>query len=98
MGVLDAVLAWKERRRLRQSMSSPLMRPYRRDSFRYYERGRWVTISAEMLVGAIQRVVYHSAPLHWSNTRSELSASERGRVFNALYDYFVAHHITWKDA
>ena len=98
MGVLDAMLAWKERRHLRQSMSSPFVRPYFRDSFRYYEEGRSVTISAEMLLGPIQRVVYRSRPLRWSDTKSELSASERKRVFDALDTYFVAHHITWKDA
>jgi hypothetical protein len=98
MGLFDSLLAWRESRRLRQSVLTPLVCSYFRDSYRYYENGRFVTVSPEMLTGPVQRVLYRSAPLRWSDSGFELSEAERKRVFDAVTNYFVTHGIKWKDA
>ena len=97
MRILDALLAYKEKRRLSRSLLSPITRPYRRDSFRYYENGRSVTIYAEMMFGQIHRVIDRSSSLKWSDTQSELTAPERERVFESLLEYFKRRKIRWKD-
>ena len=97
MGILDALLAYKEKRRLSRSLVSPIIRPYRRDSFRYYENGRSVTIYAEMMFGQFHRVIDRSCSLKWNDTQTELMVPEREKIFASLLEYFRRRKIRWKD-
>ena len=95
--VLRAIDSFAENKRLRKSFAHPVIGGGR-DSFRYYEKGRWTTVSAEMMPGSteIDKVIYRRCPMIWSDTGESLTAAERDDVFQAVGDYFDKKKIRWK--
>ena|ERR1041384_4892881 len=97
MGLLDLLLALKEKRRLKRSLTHPIIRPYRRDSFRYYTNGRFVTVSAELHFGEVRRIIDRGCKLNWDDQGVPLSPRERDEVFQHIIDYFERRRITSVD-
>jgi hypothetical protein len=97
MGLLDFLLALKEKRRLKRRLTHILIWPYRRDSFRYYTNGRFVTVPAELHFGEVRRIIDRGCKLNWDDRGVPLSPRERDEVFQHIIDYFERRRITWVD-
>jgi hypothetical protein len=95
--MLNAIDSFMEEKRLRKSFAHPVLGGGR-DSFRYYEKGRWTTVAAEMMPGSteIDKVIYRDWPMKWSDTGESLTEAERGKVFQVVSEYFDRKKIRWK--
>jgi hypothetical protein len=79
----------REARRIRQSYTHLLVAANDRDSFRYYEKGRWVTIEVELMLGPdFERLIYRCAPMKWNDVGADLTPDERENVFQQVTQYF----------
>ena len=98
MGWFAELFSFREKRRLRQSFTRSLVAVNDRDSFRYYENGRWVTVEAELMSGRadVERVIYRTCPLKWNDAGEPLTPGERESVFQKVGEYFDRSGIKWK--
>lgn len=95
--VLNAIESFAEAKRLRKSFTYPVIGGGR-DSFRYYEKGRWTTVVAEMMPGSteIDKVIYRRCPMKWNDTGESLTEAEREKVFQTVGAYFDEKKMRWK--
>lgn len=95
--IFDKPLANQENKRLQQSYSSPIVRIHLRDSFRYYEKGRWTTVSGELMaIRDPQRIIYRRCPMKWSDTGESLTEAEREKVFQAVGEHLDKSKVRWE--
>src|SRR5262249_6029266 len=92
------LVSCRERKRIRQSFTNSLVGINGRDSFRYYENGRWVTVRGELMSGSadVDRVIYRQCPLRWNDTGETLTTAERERVFQKVTEHLDQSGIKWK--
>lgn len=98
MGMFGWLDARRERKLLQQSYASPIVRIHFRDSFRYYENGRWVAVSGELMSGStgIDRLIYRQGPLKWNDTDALLTPEEAEKVFQKVGEHLDKSKIRWK--
>ena len=96
MGLLDILLSYREKRRRQRSLLSPLVARNDRDSFKYYDKGRTVTVAAEMLLGEYDVVLYRQSKLQWDDNGEQLTDMECQTVYNAVCSHFERKGIRWK--
>lgn len=96
--VFNRPLANREKKRLQQSHESPVVGSHSRDSFRYYERGRSVIVSGELMSGGtgIERVIYRDNQMKWDDTGELLTAEERDRALQKVGEYLDGKKIRWE--
>jgi hypothetical protein len=100
MGWLAKFSSFMEERRLRLSFAKPHVRCYRRDAFRYYENGRWVTVDGELLSGrnGVDRLIYRRSPLKWNDAGDILTKEDQEKVLKAVGEYLDRSGSTWKSS
>jgi len=88
----------REKKLLQQSHANPIVRIHFRDSFRYYEKGRWVTVSGELMSrrSDVKRVIYRQCALKWNDTGPALTTAERENVFQKVGEHLDRSGIQWK--
>ena len=71
---------------------------YLRDSLGYYENGRWVTVSGELMSGSagFDRLIYRRSPLKWNDTGNLLTPEEAEKVFQKVGEHLDKRNIRWK--
>ena len=96
--VFHEIFSLVEKRRLRQSFARIIILGYGRDSLRYYENGRWVTVEAELMCGRadVDRVVYRGCPLKWNDAGELLTPDQREKLFQKVGEYLDEAKIKWK--
>ena len=96
--MLHKISSFFERRRLQRSFANPFVRPYGRDSFRYYEKGRSVTVAGELMSGRadVERVIYGQCPIKWNETGQTLIGEEREKVLQKVGEHLDQSGIKWK--
>jgi len=95
--MFDMLNVVKEKRRLRRSHINPIVRQNRRDSVKYYENGRSVTVGAELTSGRdFDRMIYRQCPLKWDDAGATLTPEEKGRVFQTIGAHFDCKKVGWK--
>ena len=97
MGLLDSLLLWREKRRRRQSLLSPFVGQYDRDSYRYYRNGRSVTIEAELMTGTVDRMLYRQKNLKWDDNAEQLTSAECAEAYDAVCRHFRSRNLRWKE-
>jgi hypothetical protein len=86
----------REKGRLEKSWNGAFLGWHLRDSLRYYENGRSVTIWAELLArGKYQRMVARDPILKWDGNGKVLTQEEKQKVLRKFYGYFDQHKIRW---
>ncbi|HWY30157.1 MAG TPA: hypothetical protein VNX46_05355 [Candidatus Acidoferrum sp.] len=87
-----------EKRAVQQSFSTPVVRCHQSDDFRYYENGRWVTVSGELMSGStgIDRLIYRQSPLKWNDTGTLLTPGEAEKVFQKVGEHLDESKVRWK--
>jgi hypothetical protein len=82
---------------LRQSFDHPVISGGR-DSFRYYERGHWTTVSGELMSGStgVDRIIYRRCPMKWNDTGEPLTEAEKEKAFQAVGEYLDKKKVRWK--
>jgi len=85
-----------EQRRVRESFSRPLVVGYGRDAVKFFENGRSVVVEAELMAGEVDRQLYRSSHLKWSDSGAELSPVERGNVFQHVCADFDRRKVRWR--
>lgn len=89
--------ARKQEQRLSQSFIKPLIIIQGRDSYRYYENGRFVTIGTEMMQGGIlDRRIYRTDALRWNDKEEILTNEEKDKVLRKITDHFSEKGIKWE--
>ena len=88
----------RERKLLQQSYASPIVRIHFRDSFRYYDKGRWVAVSGELMSGSsgIARLIYRQSPLKWNDAGVLLRPEEAEKVFQKVGEHLDERKVRWK--
>jgi len=94
--IFDPLFEWREKKRILQSFKSPFVAANDRDSFRYYENGRWVTLEAELMCGELDRQIYRKSPLNWNDIGEILTLEEEERVFQKLCQHFDERKVRWR--
>jgi len=95
--IFGRFLASREKERLQRSYTSPVIVGHLRDSFRYYENGRWVTVSGELMAGHDpQRVIFRNCPLKWNDSGPPLTSGEREKVFRKIGEYLDGKKVSWE--
>ena len=100
--IVEPVLHWisilVEKHQLHRSLGTTIVRGYGRDSVRYYENGRWVTVEAYLMFGRsdIDRVIHRGCSLRWNDSGEPLSPDERARVFQSVAKHFEGSGVMWK--
>jgi len=92
------LLSYREKKRIQKSFTSPLVGINGRDSFRYYENGRWVTVWGELMSSRadVERVIYRQCPLKWNDTGQALTTEEREKVFQKVGEHLDQSGVKWK--
>lgn len=94
----DRVAAGRQQRNLQRSFAKPVVECCSRDSFKYYEKGRWTTVSGELMSGStgIDRILYRLCPMKWNDTGEPLTEAERERVFQAVGEHLDKSKVRWE--
>ena len=97
-GFFEKIAARREQRNLQRSFAKPVVECYSRDSFKYYEKGRWTMVSGELMSGStgIARIIYRRCPMKWNDGGEPLTEAERDRVFQAVGEYLDMGKIRWE--
>jgi len=97
MGMFGWFGTRREKKLLQQSYANPIIRIHFRDSFKYYENGRWVTVSGELMASHDpQRVIFRHCPLKWDDSGPPLTPNERERVFQKVGEHLDERKVSWK--
>ena|ERR1035437_5459790 len=67
-----------------------------RDAFRYYEKGSYVVIEAELMCGGLDRLINRSCLLKWDDSGKLLSEEDTEQVFRNLCEYLNQKKVRWK--
>ena len=96
-GLFRKIAARREQKNLQRSFAKPVVECYLRDSFKYYEQGRWTTVSGELMSGraAFDRIIYRS-PMRWNDTGGLLTEAESERAFQAVGEHLNKSKIRWE--
>jgi hypothetical protein len=94
--IFDPLFNRREKNRLQQSFKYPVVAANDRDSFRFYENGRWVTLEAELMCGELDRQIYRGRPLRWNDSAEILTPEEEDRIFRKLCEHFDQRKVRWK--
>jgi carbon monoxide dehydrogenase subunit G len=98
--VLDAFFGPLERsveaRRVRRSYSTPFVTGSGRDSMRFYSGGRSVDVSAELLMGDVQRRIHASYLLVWRETGEKLTEAQATHVIDSVCQHFDQRKVKWE--
>jgi hypothetical protein len=96
MRVFDRLETAKERRLLQRSIAHPFVRCYQRDDFKYFDKGRSVLVSGELMTSRDpQRIIYRRCPLVWEQSGQPLTSDEREQVFRCVGQYLDRKKIKW---
>lgn len=95
--IFERRFATREKKLLQRSYERPVVSVHLRDSFRYYEKGRWTTVSGELMaVRDPERIIYRNCPMKWNDTGEPLTAAEREYVFHAVGEHLNRSKIRWR--
>jgi hypothetical protein len=85
-----------EKKRLHRSLKQPFVVAFGRDSFKFYENGRWTILEAELMCGEFDRQIYRGRALRWNGSAEILTSGEEDRAFQKLCEHFDERKIRWK--
>src|ERR1019366_3383908 len=88
----------REKERLRQSYTSPVVGIHSRDSFRYYDKVRSVIVWGELMSGSagIDRVIYRDCQMKWDDTGEQLTPDERERALQKVREHLDERKVRWE--
>jgi hypothetical protein len=98
---LDAVFRPLERfldkRRRKKSFERPVICGHGRDALRYYEKGCYVVVEAELNIGpnCSGRLIHRCCFLKWDDTCEQLGEAETQRVIESLCAELDRKKIRW---
>jgi hypothetical protein len=94
----DKIAAHREQKNLQRSFARPVVECCSRDSFKYYEKGRWTMVSGELMSGGtgVDRILYRRCPMKWNDTAEPLTEAERERVFQAVGEHLDKSKVRWE--
>ena len=95
---LDRIASGRQQKNLQRSFTKPVVGGWSRNSFRYYEKGRWTTVSGELMTGStgVDWVLYRRCPMKWNDTEDPLIETEKERAFRAVGEYLDKKKVRWK--
>jgi hypothetical protein len=82
---------------LRSSIRA-VVKPYGRDSYKYFERSRYTIVEGEVTGGCegVDRIVFRYCPMKWSDNKVHLNSSERKSALSAVGKFLNEKKILWK--
>lgn len=93
--IVKGLVGRRETQRLRRSNNGAFFAGIGRDEYRYYERGRSISIYAEMLTGPVN-VRIHRQILKWGDNGSPLGDDKQNEVMALFVRYLASKSITWE--
>ena len=93
--IVQGLVGRREAQRLRRSNSGAFFAGVGRDEYRYYERGRSVSIYAELLTSGVN-VRIHRQVLRWGDNGDPLADEKQSEVMALFVRYLASKSITWE--